>query len=218
MTYATRWGQAWSLVAAVEVGFASLQWSPLVVTLDLLATGAGAAVCLVIHRDWRTPATKGSPVRRFADIGRRSLMLSCWVVAMSTLTIASPALALLAVLLVAATSPVVVLLRARSARSRPVEPPSGAPEPPGTQEKVLERLDDDALFRLWRHSFWELRSQPTVDDLARLVMLRQSCLDELARRNPIALRAWLDSGARASGGPERFWRSRQDHGEPGESP
>jgi hypothetical protein len=217
MTYATRWAQAWSTVAAVGVGFASLQWSPVIVTLDLVATGAGAASCLAILQARRTRPTTGPPSRRFPDIGRRSLMLTCCVVALTTLTIASPVLALLAVLLAAATSPVVVQLRASSARSGPLPPPAGArAQPPGTHQTSLGQLSDDELFRLWRHTFWKLRSQPNIDELAGLVSLRQSCLDELARRNPIALQAWLDSGARASGGPERFWRSRQDHGEPGE--
>ncbi len=42
--------------------------------------------------------------------------------------------------------------------------------------------------------------------------LRQGCLDELERRHPSALHAWLDSGARASEGPERFLASRERPG------
>ena len=129
------------------------------------------------------------------------------------------------------SSPVVVRLRPGNARSGSVPPPTGTPtqrdSADGSQVPRdcdhlegtrVEQLDDDALFRLWRRTFWQLEGQPTVDELARLVALRQTCLDELARRNPDALRAWLESGARASGGPERFWRRRQDHGEHGEGP
>lgn len=217
MTYARRWAQAWTLLAAVEVGFASLQWSPLIVVLDLLATGAGATVCLVLYSEHRRPPANSPSPRWMADIGRRSLILSLCAVALSTLTIGSPPLALLVVLLAVTTSPAVVRLQIRSARSDPV-PPAARPaaEPPKPDCRILEELDDDELFRLWRGMFWELGSQPNVDELSRLVALRQSCLDELARRNPDALRAWLDSGARASGGPERFWRRAQDHGEHGE--
>jgi hypothetical protein len=223
MTYTTRWAQSWSVLAAVEVGFASLQWSPVVVMLDLLATGACVTICLVIYQERWPPAPPGPPPRSWVDTGRRSLLLTCCVVATSTLTVASPPLALLVVLLATVTSPVVVQVGARRRRldRGPLDaslsaPPPGAPGPPEPGDGGLRLLDDDQLFRLWRHTFWELGEQPTVDQLARLVALRQSCLDELARRNPSALHAWLDSGARASGGPERFWRRRQDHGEPGE--
>ncbi len=233
MTTGTRWAHAWSIAAAVGVGFASLQWSPIVVVLDLLATAVGAAICLVIYEEWRPPpGTSRAPSRRLAETTRRSLVVSCWVVALSTLTVASPPLALLVLLLVGATSPVVVgLVRSRSPERRlpaAAEAPAAevpAAEAPAAEAPVeplraggrsLEQLDDDELFRLWRHTFWELNSQPSVGQLASLVALRQSCLDELARRDPAALSAWLDSGARASGGPERFWGRPQEHGGQGE--
>lgn len=218
MTYAGRWARVWTVLAAVGVGFASLQWSPLIVVLDLLATGAGAAVCLVMFREHRKPQTSSPAPRSFAETARRSLMLSLCIVALSTLITGSPPLALLVVLLAVVTSPVVVALRVRSPRSNPTPPATRpAAQPPKPDGTTLRALDDDELFRLWRHTFWELGSQPNADELSRLVTLRQSCLDELARRNPAALRAWLDSGARASGGPERFWKRAQDHGTPGES-
>jgi hypothetical protein len=231
MTYASRWARAWTLLAAVEVGFASLQWSPLVVVLDLIATGTGAAVCLLLYQDRRTPAAAGPESRRLAETARRSLTVSCCVVALCTLSMGSPPLALLAVLLAVVSSPVVVRLRTVSTRHGSLPARVGAPTRPGSADSSeaahqrddllgtrVAQLDDDALFRLWRRTFWQLEGQPTVDELARLVALRQTCLDELARRNPDALRAWLESGARASGGPERFWRRRQDHGERGEDP
>jgi hypothetical protein len=230
MTYASLWARFWTLLAAVEVGFASLQWSPLVVVLDLIATGTGAAVCLVLYQDRRTHAPAGPPSTRLTETARRSLTVSCCAIAVCTLMIGSPPLAMLAVLLAVVTSPVVVRLTTGT-RHGSVPPRAEAATQPGrsvSSEVAPERdhllgtrvaqLDDDALFRLWRRTFWQLQGQPTVDELARLVALRQTCLDELAQRNPDALRAWLESGARASGGPERFWRRRQDHGEHGEGP
>lgn len=38
----------------------------------------------------------------------------------------------------------------------------------------------------------------------RVVQQRQLYLDELERRNPAGLAAWLASGARAAGDPTRF--------------
>jgi hypothetical protein len=217
VTYASRWAQAWAVLAAAEVGFASLQWSPVIVMLDLLATGAGVTVCVVMYQEHRMPPTTAPLSRRLAETGRRSLMISLCVVALSTLVTGSPPLAMLVVLLVVVTSPAVVHLRVGRARSDPA-PPAARPaaQAPRSDDAILEELDDVELFRLWRQTFWELGTQPNADELSRLVALRQSCLDELARRNPAALHAWLDSGARASGGPERFWRRAQDHGKPGD--
>jgi hypothetical protein len=230
VTYATRWARAWSILAAATVGFASLQWSLAIVALDLLFTGAAAAVCLVLYEKWSLTRKPGPAPRTVAPIGQRSLMISCCVVALSTLTVASSALSLLAVTAAAVTSPVVVrLMRGRapnrwrggrsdpgSTRTGPVLPLAGElTQQCAADGRALAELDDDELFRLWRRTFWELGDQPTVDQVACLVAVRQACLDELARRNPAALHAWLDSGARASGGPERFWRRHPHHGEPG---
>jgi hypothetical protein len=68
----------------------------------------------------------------------------------------------------------------------------------------LSELNDDALRRLWRHTYWQLDLQQTEAGVPDLVGLRQTCLDELERREPSAVRAWLSSGTRAEGGPERF--------------
>jgi hypothetical protein len=43
-----------------------------------------------------------------------------------------------------------------------------------------------------------------------VVAQRQVYLDEMERRSPSGLRAWLESGARAAGGPERFLGKRRD--------
>jgi hypothetical protein len=73
----------------------------------------------------------------------------------------------------------------------------------------LKGLDDRQLCRLWRESFWDLRQPAPPATLLRLVALREACLEELENRDAPALRAWLDSGARASGGPEKYLAHRR---------
>jgi len=101
--------------------------------------------------------------------------------------------------------------------SRPAPPVreevAGTVLPPDPRYSLAE-LDDDALCRLWRYTYWQLDLQTTEAGVLELVALRQACLDELERRDPSALRAWLFSGERASGGAERFW---PHGGDPGSS-
>jgi hypothetical protein len=229
MTYATRWARLWCILAAVQVGFASLRWSPLAVVLAVLASTASVAAALVMYRNLRRPDWIGPASPSARHLGQTALLAGCCMVAMSTLLAASPVLALLVVVLVVVTSPVVIHRRGRPTPLRATRPDpastatTGAPSHPdetlgwpSPDGRPLETLDDADLFKLWRRTFWELERQPSVEELAWLVELRQSCLDELSRRNPTAMAAWLSSGARASGGPERFWPERP--GPPGDAP
>jgi hypothetical protein len=82
-----------------------------------------------------------------------------------------------------------------SPQSIPVEPlPSSA----------LDAVPDDALCLAWRRSFLALQEATTATARANVVMARQSYLDELTRRNPAAMSAWLSSGAGAASSPLPF--------------
>lgn len=71
--------------------------------------------------------------------------------------------------------------------------PAPAPE--------LGSLDDAALCLAWRQSFRRLETARTAAERLSVVEQRQRYLDELHRRSPQGLAAWLASGARASGNP-----------------
>jgi hypothetical protein len=97
----------------------------------------------------------------------------------------------------------------RESRASSITPsPAGSREPPKSTPPLapaaLGALSDQQLCWLWRHTFWDLRDEETVDERLATVAVRQACLEELERRDPSAFAAWLSSGARASGGPERF--------------
>jgi hypothetical protein len=69
------------------------------------------------------------------------------------------------------------------------------------QPQNLDMLDDAALCLAWRRSFLLLNSSTSVIERLSIVKRRQEYLDELQRRSPQGLAAWLDAGARASSNP-----------------
>jgi hypothetical protein len=67
-------------------------------------------------------------------------------------------------------------------------------------------LDLEELCWTWRRSYVCLQRCRTVAETSRVVAARQRCLDELERRNPDGLSAWLEAGARAASDPSRYLR------------
>jgi hypothetical protein len=234
MTYSRRWGHFWCIIAAAGVGLATLEWSPLVAVMAVTMDSTFAAVGLIMLQTYRHQQNRVRASQWLRQIGPLSLLIGCGVVAASAITTASPPLALLTGLLVVMTSPIVVhrmwpgvpqsapqRTNQREPRREPqaqdgisagVPPQTDLNSPPEVSSRSVEDFNDRELFSLWRRTFWELKDQRAPTEVLRMVALRQSCLDELERRNPSALQAWLASGARASGGPERFWVARPHSG------
>jgi hypothetical protein len=69
---------------------------------------------------------------------------------------------------------------------------------------VMPKRSTAELCRQWRDSYEALRQARTDNQRLRIVMERQRCLDELGRRDPEGLQAWLSSAASAAGDPARF--------------
>ena len=86
-----------------------------------------------------------------------------------------------------------------------VQLPHAAPLP-----EDLGSLDDVALCLTWRRSFLLLQAARSVEDRMIVVEQRRRCLEELERRCPGGVEAWLSSGARASGNPLPFLGDRPD--------
>ena len=70
--------------------------------------------------------------------------------------------------------------------------------------REVEGLADGELCRIWRASYSALLEAADTASAARVVRVRQLYLDELDRRHREAVSAWLASGPRPTGGPERF--------------
>lgn len=99
----------------------------------------------------------------------------------------------------------------RIARPRPAAAPPEQhlgreldPEPDHELGRDLESVDDATLCQAWRRSFLKLEAAHSGQDRVALVAQRQRYLDELQRRCPDGVAAWLASGARASSNPMPF--------------
>lgn len=69
---------------------------------------------------------------------------------------------------------------------------------------VLPELSDEQLCRAWRRSFLVLeRADPCLR--LSVVELRAAYLDEMSRRHPRQLAAWMASGGRAASGPDKYF-------------
>jgi hypothetical protein len=69
---------------------------------------------------------------------------------------------------------------------------------------LVRQMSDAELCYAWRRSFVTLQQARGIRLRALVVQTRQLLLDELEARYPAGLQAWLGSGARAAGGPDRF--------------
>jgi hypothetical protein len=75
---------------------------------------------------------------------------------------------------------------------------------PDLPAEKLRDLDDEALCLAWRRSYVQMQQSPSVSARVHHAQQRQRLLDELERRNPEGLAAWLASGCRAAGNPLPF--------------
>ena len=124
--------------------------------------------------------------------------------------IVSPGLGVLVLATLFATHPFVRMWLSGLVGSSP-QSMSAEPMP----DSALDDVPDDALCAAWRRSFLALQEATTATARAKVVMARQSYLDELTRRNPEAMSAWLSSGAGAASSPLPFLGSRgEDPPEP----
>jgi hypothetical protein len=212
-------------VAAIGVGLAILEWSALVVLVafTMLVVLAGLVLTMQVSaEDWSGPSKD-----HWRRIVQRSAAVAATLVAVWATVTLSPPLGLFLVLAATLSSPPVVGRVRRTLRAGHTGRSASQPTPPQRWPAALDlrgpadssttdladastamaALDDRQLCRLWRDSFWDLTAPTNPRALLCVVALREACLDELERRDAAALKAWLDSGARASGGPEKFLKS-----------
>ncbi|MEV0291454.1 hypothetical protein AB0H36_45640 [Kribbella sp. NPDC050820] len=88
-------------------------------------------------------------------------------------------------------------------------PEPSAPTEPDPEQVAAARpapadLSDEELSLAWRASFPALQRATSPAQRLRIVAERQEYLDELERRSPRGLAAWLASGARAAGDPRPY--------------
>ena len=204
------WLQFWVLLLLVPAGFALSTVPTTVAAVAVTLTfGLPLAFWLAIHvsnlRQFRAQLARG--IRFGAGVS-----ITC--LGLVGLFLFSAVLALAAV-----ASYVVTVGLARAWRSHahtrtpsthektpevvePVEPE--APTHRVVTADEVRKMTDAELCHAWRRSFVSLERARGVHVRAMLVQTRQLLLDEVEARHPEGLRAWLSSGARAAGGPDRF--------------
>jgi hypothetical protein len=221
MNYPRRWLSFWVIVSAIGVGLALLQWSWLTVIAAFAATAAMLTLFVVTASEVPDGARQLSALTwRVVGIGAEGAAALVAFVAVANL---SKTLGVFLLAAVGASSPWLVRRLSRRFRSRDWQQPTypqGSLEPhpqpapvPLPKVEVRDMTTAD-LCQAWRRSFLLLCSATSILERTRIVGCRQLYLDELERRSPRGLRAWLDSGARAAGSPERYVADDPEHGHP----
>ncbi|MFF0267177.1 hypothetical protein [Kribbella sp. NPDC004536] len=187
-TYRWMWRTVAGGLLLLALG-AGLLMLPAVIWMILAALAVPFGLMLAIGAE--TVAAESPRARRLHVV---KLTMAGYLVAVGAVVLikflGAGALALLGVVL--ATSPSAVrLYGARLGRGR-------------TERMPEATVSTSELCRVWLDSYRALNQAPTAKARLRVVMARQRCLDELERRDPDGLQAWLASSASAAGDPSRF--------------
>lgn len=213
------WGAV--LVVGVSLGFQGWSASAGIGVFNLAALLTAGATVAYYRREGMPPVTTANLV---VIAGTRAVVAGLVVLAVSIAASALGALVWLVLLLSAATSPwALALVNRRRTRLRQQPPEQNRAVPPPAQQDAVDlelvpasawapavqTLSDNELCLAWRASFTVLQSAESPAARGQLVTLRQAYLDDIERRDPVALDAWLTSGARAAGDPARYLTRRQ---------
>lgn len=151
------------------------------------------------------------PVRR--RLGSAALTAMGTVALLGLLAAVGVGAVALVALLVAGWPPVLAWCRSAQPPPREDAAPLAAPRAaaPSSRQaathtggRVPAEMTFDELCRAWRASYPDLRQCVDLRRQAQSVEARQSYLDELERRDPVAFALWLRSGARAASDPSNF--------------
>ena len=206
--YRSSWLLAWSTTSLLGVCLALLLW-PVGAVVLMFAVAATTAALISAYTDGTVDVPVPEALRtRLRRVAIRAGALGVGAVAVMALAAVAPHVLLVLLLLAGATSPHCVGLvrghlddrRHRSSRLRPDQARAWS----ATAVSTAQGLTDHDLCHAWCSSFDVLQSTSNVEARARIVCLRQAYLDELERRDPHGLHAWLTSGARATGTPDRY--------------
>lgn len=201
--------RSWCVYLATMVGlfFAVITWGLGSVVIGAVCVATATAV--IASSVWAGNGWSGT--RRIVRVTLGAGLIT--PAAVGLIVVCKLAGVLVVLVLVATTPALTSLVRAR--RHVQGDPPVARPEartprdtaapvadgPPVAPAQELSSLDDEELCLAWRRSFRLLEGSPTTAQRLSVVEQRQQYLDELQRRSPGGLAAWLASGARASGNP-----------------
>lgn len=227
MTHTNVWTRCWSLVGVLGFALALLIWGP----ADVLGLWAGASIVagfLLIAVSSLAEVVAAAAGRSWRRVVGRSVLIGVGVVSVIAVVAAAPLPGLTLIAVAAASSPWAQnWFRTWSGHHTAHPPravenelqkafhqdaPAPTPNPLSYSQSSVRELSDGELCHEWRRSFLVLKAAYSQGEFSRVVAVRQLLLDEIERRSPAALNAWLISGARAAGGPDRFLRKDRPDG------
>jgi hypothetical protein len=134
------------------------------------------------------------------------------VVAVGLGVLIGAAVLLITALFTAKSPPVVGMVARRRPRKSTSSADALARAMLSAAELAVAELSDVELCARWTAS-WELLRTGTPAQRLVYVQARQHYLDELERRDPAGLRAWLESSASPAGDPRPFISSSRERGD-----
>jgi hypothetical protein len=206
--YRTAWIYLWGavLAAGTALSLPMLSVPALVIMFSVAVIVAISSLTL----------TRGRPTESASDLHAitRLILLraaggTVFVLSFIGLSVFLGALVWLLLFLAAASSPWLIGRGWRTLNRTPMEPepartPTNTTQATLPDPTVIRELSNKELCRAWRVSYLTMLGASSASDLQRLSTARGAYLNELERRNPVGFKAWIDSGARASGDPEKF--------------
>lgn len=201
-------GRIWRfcLITGVAAGFLRLWIHYPVATV--LAVPVAAAYVLLLTRVWHWAFTSGQDGPRPPAPSFRTVALSTLVgFGFAGLLHLEVLLGLAGLVVAVLTSPWAISHWITEGRQIAVgAPAAGAKnETRSHLDLVLAQLDDPQLCLRWQQSFVDLKlSEP--DRRWRVVELRAAYLDEMTRRHPRAMSAWLADGGHAWASPRAYFK------------
>ncbi|HET7351435.1 MAG TPA: hypothetical protein VFJ28_10905 [Marmoricola sp.] len=201
------WLRAWALLLVVPACLAVVTLPVQAIAVALTLTfGMPCTTWLVLHVQKARDLPAHLPGALALATGVSVTILGMVGLFFFSTTLAAGALATYVVtfVLVARRSPRMRLHRGSGRKSPPAEKIS-------TKSVVLmpdtvRRMSDAEICRAWRHTFEALQRARGLHLRTMIVETRQLLLDEVTDRHPTQVQAWLESGAHAGSGPERFIR------------
>jgi hypothetical protein len=189
VVYEFAWRTVCGLLGAVGIALACIVLPADVMVAIVTVAAVVGAMTAVGHLS-TTPTTDPSPgLGRSAMLGA---MASTAVIAIAGFAVILNIGVIGMVLILAVSSPQTLRWCNRQLRAAP------------RVEAELLTISTAELCRQWQATYDSLRSATTPAVMLRIVEARQRCLDELERRDPSGLNAWLASAASAAGDPSSF--------------
>jgi len=206
------WRQFWVLLLLVPASFALLTMPTTVAVVAFSLTfGVPLAIWLAlhVHHPCEFRAHAPAAIRNATGVSVTALGLVGLFAFSAALACAALAAYVVTVGLMARWGKTLSGPRPEAATAPTDETPSMTDDESETTSVVVthdsvRQMSDAELCHAWRCSFVALQRARGLRVRALVVQTRQLLLDEVEARYPAGLQAWLVSGARAAGGPDRF--------------